>query len=478
MLPLKVGVAKADITPPVGSKMAGYIQRKRKSKGIHDPLFAKSLYLTDSQSEAVLVVIDSLATDQQLVGLVRDQMQRTGLPSKHLNIAATHTHSGPSGLAALSFGEGYDDDLLELTASQITGTVRQARNRAFEARLKIGSTMIKGLTQNRNDPAQPIDQQLHVLRIEDKDARLRAVLANYPCHPTLLGFNNLLISADWPGAACSIVERVVNSDVIVIMTNGASADVHPMYLSQSLQDLKRMGQVLGGAMLTVLGQLSPLGNMLRAQNSRWGIEIQTHPDYGRQVVRPHVQLQHQRLSLPVKQFLTKKVYDKTIEDLFHQLRLSGLDDRTLTIIAEGFGCVPLERVKSFNNVQYDLLARLTALAGERLERDHALSESRGCQKQEIDVYLLTIDADLGVLFFPGELSNRIGLSIKQRAGLRDLIIVSYANNYIGYIVPREEFPKGGYEVGASHFTDEAEAIVSQGILNLTGERPRRKTGGD
>ena len=78
---LRVGVAKADITPPVGTRMAGYIQRRFVSKGIHDRLFAKVLYLSDNQTEAALVSIDSLAVDRKLTRTIRDRIEQTmGIP--------------------------------------------------------------------------------------------------------------------------------------------------------------------------------------------------------------------------------------------------------------------------------------------------------------------------------------------------------------------------------------------------------------
>jgi len=466
---LKVGVARADITPPVGTRMAGYIQRKDGSKGIHDPLWAKALYLSDSLTEAALVSIDSLAVDRKLTQAVRDRIQQiTGVPGEHVNIAATHTHSGPSGLAELSFGGGYDEDLLGFTVSQIAKTVQQAREGVFEARLKVGSTAVTSITQNRSDPAQPIDQQLHVLRIEDVDGRLRAVLANYPCHPTFLGYDNLMISADWPGAVCAILEKALGDDVVVLMTNGASSDIHPIYLSQTTGDLERMDHVLGGAILTVLGQLWPLGNKLYVKNIRWGVEMETEPHYGRLVAEPCVRPLQRSVSLPLKEFRSREEYDKEIQALRSRLKVSGLDDEMLTPIVENPGAT-LPSIASLDCAQYDLLARLNALVGERLERDHALSKSQGSRTEELDLHLLNLDPGLALLLFPGELSSRIGLAIRQGCGLSNLIIVTYANDYVGYVVPAAEYPIGGYDVGVSHFGAQAEAVLIRAALDLIAE---------
>jgi neutral ceramidase len=39
---LRVGAASVDVTPPVGTPMAGYYA-ERLSKGVHDPLFVKAI---------------------------------------------------------------------------------------------------------------------------------------------------------------------------------------------------------------------------------------------------------------------------------------------------------------------------------------------------------------------------------------------------------------------------------------------------
>ena len=466
---LRVGVAKADITPPVGTRMAGYIRRRCVSKGIHDRLFAKALYLSDNQAEAALVSIDSLAVDRKLTRMVRDRIeQTTGIPGESVNIAATHTHSGPSGLAELSFGGGYDEGLLGFTVSQIAKSVQQAKEGVFEARLKVGSMAVTGITQNRSDPAQPIDQHLYVVRIEDVDGRLRAVLGNYPCHPTLLGFDNLMISADWPGTTCAIIEKVLNDDVVVMMTNGASSDIHPMYLSQSPEDIERMGQILGGAILTVLGQLWPLGDKLRVKNIRWGLEMETEPHDGRMIACPDIRLLQRSVSLPLREFRSKQAYDEEIDALCARLLSLGFDDEALTVMVENPGAA-LSGATCVDEAHYDLLATLNALLGERMERDHALTKSQGKSTQEIGLRLLSLDPDLAILFIPGELSSRVGMAIRQRSSLNNLIFVTYANDYQGYVISAAEYPIGGYDVGVSHFSAQAETVLIQAALDLIAE---------
>ena len=68
---MKVGVASASITPPVGVPMAGYGARKGVSKGIHDDLYAKAIVFDEGDMKAALIRCD-------LIGLRRGRCQGSG----------------------------------------------------------------------------------------------------------------------------------------------------------------------------------------------------------------------------------------------------------------------------------------------------------------------------------------------------------------------------------------------------------------
>ena len=56
---IRVGVAKADVTPPPGVRMYGYGARgENVSTGVHDPLYAKAIVLGDGQRTATWVTMD------------------------------------------------------------------------------------------------------------------------------------------------------------------------------------------------------------------------------------------------------------------------------------------------------------------------------------------------------------------------------------------------------------------------------------
>src|SRR5580658_1929232 len=87
----RAGVARVDITPPVGHVMGGYSDRKGNAAGTHDPLFATVLVLEYGDQSLALVTCDLRSFVSTRVGeLAR---QRFGIRTTIISVS--HTHSGP-----------------------------------------------------------------------------------------------------------------------------------------------------------------------------------------------------------------------------------------------------------------------------------------------------------------------------------------------------------------------------------------------
>jgi hypothetical protein len=61
---LKAGVAKIDVTPPVGLRMSGFAGRVFPSLAVHDPLWARVIVFDDSERRAGLVTMDLLGVSE------------------------------------------------------------------------------------------------------------------------------------------------------------------------------------------------------------------------------------------------------------------------------------------------------------------------------------------------------------------------------------------------------------------------------
>jgi hypothetical protein len=80
---------------------------------------------------------------------------------------------------------------------------------------------------NRNRiPTSPVDHQLGVIRIEGSDGPI-ATLVNFACHPVVAGPENLLYSADYPGAMKRMIKDSIGGQAMYLP--GASGDINPYW---------------------------------------------------------------------------------------------------------------------------------------------------------------------------------------------------------------------------------------------------------
>ena len=130
--PLEAGWAKRPMTPPIGTPLAGYGNRKGEpSTGVHDELFVKALVLSDGRNRAVIVASDMLIVPPNLAGMVRERVaDRTEIAAGDILFNASHTHSGPGGwapgFAGKQFSGAYDESVLEFLAQRFTEAIVEA----------------------------------------------------------------------------------------------------------------------------------------------------------------------------------------------------------------------------------------------------------------------------------------------------------------------------------------------------------------
>lgn len=96
---LRVGYARADITPDEALPLGGYGNAlKRVATGTRDPLLATCVAFSDAKGETILVYsLDLLYYPDDYFAMLRQRVSKdTGIPEDHVMLCATHTHAGPS----------------------------------------------------------------------------------------------------------------------------------------------------------------------------------------------------------------------------------------------------------------------------------------------------------------------------------------------------------------------------------------------
>ena len=436
---MRIGASAIDITPPVGLALDGYGGRTDVSLGIHDPLYARCLYLDDGATELALVVCDLIGIGSFLARRARELIaERPGLKPENVLIAATHTHAGPAGVR----GRG-EDVLVETLARQICGAVRVAHRDAVEGALKYGITILNSIAQNRRDPDWPIDHRLDVLAADTPDGRNIATLARYSCHPTTMEGTNLNYSADYPGEACRVMEQLVGGGTTALYFNGACGNINPSWIRQEFDDVHRLGSIVGGKAGALSQELRPLGVNHQAHNIRWD-ELTPKPvTAGRLAGDGPLKAVSRTFPMPYRSGPSDEAMAALIE------RLEG---------EVGAAKGPEER--------RSITARLTRARMERL----ALGRTRDRDPlRDEEIQAMRLGHGLYLVALPGEVFVETQQEIRERTGLPDLLVVTYANDYPGYFCRAEAYEQGGYEAGVTPFAPEADALLVKHAVELLKE---------
>jgi neutral ceramidase len=225
----EAGAAKVEITPPLGVPLNGYGERMgRGALSVHDPLWARCLYLDDGDTKVFLVNADLCLISPELRTRVLELAPKI-VPSDHIILTATHTHNGPGGMSRpLPFrlvSGRFMPDLLENTARKIASVMQAAYDARKTATIGYGTAQQQVLSKNRRHDDGPIDEQIGVIRVDDAEGKNIAIVANFAAHPTLVPSQDLFaISADYPGVFYNELEAMSDPGSIALFTNGAEGN--------------------------------------------------------------------------------------------------------------------------------------------------------------------------------------------------------------------------------------------------------------
>ncbi|MBL8187668.1 MAG: neutral/alkaline non-lysosomal ceramidase N-terminal domain-containing protein [Acidobacteria bacterium] len=272
---LSAGVARVEITPPVGFPMGGYAARQGPSTGVHDPLFATVLLLKTEGGSVAIVSCDLRSfPSERIVNLARQRKL-----ADHVLISVTHNHSGPMTWEDKSWPKP-DRSWFAETEDKILNAIEEASRKLFTARIAAGFGEIY-LGHNRRkvaadgkvtmlwrnaerQPTSPIDPTVGVIRVDDETGKPRVVLVNYACHAVVLGPDNRQISADYPGYLRQRIEQALPG-ALCLFVQGGAGDINPYHDKQPVAEngfgeAEKTGNELAAEVLKVASKLKPTAN--------------------------------------------------------------------------------------------------------------------------------------------------------------------------------------------------------------------------
>ena len=228
--PWKAGVATAVITPEKPMPMAGYGARKAPATGKDQDLFGKALAIEDQKgNRVVFITLDLIGVTAELRTAVEQGVrEKYKLPPHALVINASHTHCGPA------YGRPEVKDYFDGLVKKLIATVGRAIEASEPAHLsyahaKCGFAMNRRTPtdegyRNHPNPKGPVDHTVPVLRIDNAEGKLKAVMFGYACHNTSVGYLR------WLGDYAGFAQQYFEADhpgVTAMFMMGCGGDQNP-----------------------------------------------------------------------------------------------------------------------------------------------------------------------------------------------------------------------------------------------------------
>ncbi len=445
---LRGGAATSNITPDLGGEIIGGFA-PIPSQHIHDELHAKCLVLDDGKTRIALVVCDLLGLHRSVSLEARRLIEEsTGIPSSHVLICGTHTHSAISALGQMNYQSDQDlNPYQKFVARRIADGVRRAVNvlepceiafhqievpeHLFNRRwfMKEGTVPVNPFGEvdkvkmnppagspNLTEPAGPTDPQVSFIAVRDRSSRLISLFAAYSLH-YVGGVGDGHVSADYFGVFCDELKRLQgnareDAPFVPMLANGTSGDV----------------------------------NNINFKNPR--------PPKG-----PYEQIRYvaKDLANRVHQSIAGLSWSK---DVTLDARYRELDDLKWREIDEKL----IAWVQATEAKVPDVIGRndLSAIYAGRIKLLASASPQTKAPVQVIRI------GDIAIGTSPCETFTETGLEFKKRSPFKKSFMVELAHGYYGYLPTSRHFALGGYETwpGTNYLEPQAADKILSATLDL------------
>src|SRR3954466_11222070 len=164
--PIQVGVGRADITPPTGYYMMGWVRSDGRIQGAHTRLWARVIVLKQGGRKVALVSEDLNGIPGGMMKQAADADRDIGFSERNVLDSASHTHAAPTSFYNFSTYNSVFMTLRSPTDFNLAGTIDPQLYTFMVQRLALairradanlgpgqagwGMTTIDNLTENRS----------------------------------------------------------------------------------------------------------------------------------------------------------------------------------------------------------------------------------------------------------------------------------------------------------------------------------------
>ena len=203
---LKVGVAKAVITPEQLLPISGGVGPGRTPTGKQGELTARAIVFEQGETKVAIVQLDSLGFPSVLCARVHKQVPR--IPAENILIGSTHTHSAPDcyGFPGLDGKTSGNLEYMDFVCNQAAKALNEAIDNLQPAHLKIATGEAEGKIAFNYYAPELYDPRMSVIQAISPEGKTIGTLVNYAVHPEVLGTGAGLLSPDLIGPLCDKLE--------------------------------------------------------------------------------------------------------------------------------------------------------------------------------------------------------------------------------------------------------------------------------
>jgi hypothetical protein len=449
---LLVGAADADITPAIGAPMGGYGRRQGVAEGIEAPLRCHAVVVDDGTTPVGLVVCDLLFVTRDLSALVRTLVGGAlAWRPEQVMVAATHTHSGPLGLTLQQ-----DPAYVTMVARQAAGALRAAFAGRVPARLKYAEAGVSSISQNRRDPGGPIETVARMLIADPiSGAAGRDVVAtvvNYACHATVLEYDNLRYSPDFPGTVVDVLRSLVGGGAVYLQ--GCAGNINPVWMRHDQADARRIGTILGAAAARSVSEARPIGPGQWAVNLSWYEDTAKEVTGSREIPAGQIRAESRAVALPRRARASLPDLERELREAVAEVDAAGADPARRRALSPRKAALEAELFFATNPGFYG-------------DDDDGRPAGGGLEggTEEAEVQVVWLGGETAIVGLPGEPFIEIAHEIRRRSAVSNLIVAGYCNEAAGYIPTQAEFGRQGYEVGCAPYQPEAAGLLVDAALS-------------
>ena len=414
--------AKVNITPPLGVPLIGSYGKP--SDSVLDELYAKALVLNDGTNTVAIVSADLLYTPlEEITDPVRKIItEKIGIEAQNVLVCGTHTHSGPEVFSKSKLRPDkridestIDRSYLDTLIQKIAGSVLIAHKNMQPVKIGAAKGVLPEIVFNR--------------RPTDKNGLVKMTF--------------------------SLPPEVGATRKIVTDSEGST---------------RVMFDIPDGQAKLRFGRIDPEVSVLRVENANGEI-IGSLVNFGCHPVCIYPSLST-AISADYPAYATRVVEQAEGGICLFTLGLAGnavpfeRGLRPREQIGRALGGETLRRLQFVSTTDDITLKAIRKKIVFPVKKASAADGTSTPVTTEIQAVKL---GDIFVLGLPGEILIEVGLDIKSRAALENLIIATISNDTIGYVCHDQAYDEGGYEPvsGTNLARGAGETLVTE-ALDLLG----------